>query len=79
MYNNDSSVKDKLLSSKGGKETKSAKSKSKGSKKDDSDGGYSWLDWRHCSLKLVYDAICIDPRLLWNMGVVQVNANVIYI
>ena len=51
--------------------TSKAAAKSK-SKKGDSDT-YSWMDLRHCCLKLIFQALCTEPSHLWNMGVVQEN------
>ena len=38
-----------------------------------SDSSYSWLEWRHTCLKLIFQAACSEPSHLWNMGLVQDN------
>ena len=60
---------EKEASQKGTKVTTKV-TKAKGKKSDNS---YNWVDWRHCCLKLIYQAICSEPSHLWNMGVVQEN------
>lgn len=51
---------------------KGAKVPSKGKGKS-ADQTYSWTDWRHSCLKLIFQAVCSEPSHLWNMGVVQEN------
>lgn len=57
---------EKLATQKGTKVLSKGKAKS-------TDQAYSWNDWRHSCLKLIFQAVCSEPSHLWNMGVVQEN------
>ena len=45
----------------------------KGKAKKCDSNSYQWLNWRHCCLKYIFQALCTEPSHLWNMGVVQEN------
>jgi non-SMC mitotic condensation complex subunit 1, N-term len=57
---------EKLATQKGTKVLSKGKGKT-------ADQTYSWTDWRHSCLKLIFQAVCSEPSHLWNMGVVQEN------
>ena len=57
---------EKLATQKGTKVLSKGKAKT-------ADQTYSWTDWRHSCLKLIFQAVCSEPSHLWNMGVVQEN------
>ena len=52
---------------------KATKTKGKKSTSKDSSSSFSWVEWRHACMKIVYDALCSEPSHLWSMGLVGEN------
>ena len=52
---------------------KPTKTKGKKSSKESSSSSFSWVEWRHACMKIVYDALCSEPSHLWSMGLVGEN------